>query len=132
MNVLYKDINFNMVVAGTNEYVYQQQALLNAFLYALGTIRRQRLFRPGYGSYLYNLLFETVNNDTAAKIRIEIYNTAERVENGLVGKVKVGISDITVAVTENLDGYVVGITPTYPEFGAGGASITFTVPAGTV
>jgi phage baseplate assembly protein W len=52
----------------------------------LGTIPGQRLFRPAFGSNLYNLLFEPMNNDTASSIRNTVILAIERWETRVVLK----------------------------------------------
>lgn len=94
----YKDLNFKMEIAGSNEFKEGQQAVINSVMFILFTLRRQIPMQPGKGSYLYKLLFEPVSDTTSNSIKQEIYATINDPNNELLGLVSVGFSDIVVTV----------------------------------
>lgn len=77
-SVAYKDVNIWMTSAAREEYVYQIDALRASLLHCIGTMKRSRLNRPGFGSNVPWLLFDPVDRVTASLIEIEIFEAAKQ------------------------------------------------------
>ena len=99
---VYSDPNLLLPAAGQNEIVTQGNVIVNALFMVLGTIRRQRLMQPAFGSYLYFLLFEPVSPVVAEQIHQEVFKTLTDPANGLLQVISVKYTDISVvAMTDH-------------------------------
>ena len=69
MAFVYSDINMYQNVYNMDELVFDEYSINQSIMTILGTIQGQRLFRPTFGSNIYNLLFEPMCQNTANALR---------------------------------------------------------------
>ena len=71
---VYSDVNLYIGVYSNDELTFDEYSINQSIMTILGTVPGQRLFRPAFGSNIYELLFEPMNQDTAAAIKNAIIN----------------------------------------------------------
>ncbi len=120
------DINYKLLRAGTDEIADQAKAVVNSVMYVLGTIRRQRVNRPSFGSYLYSMLFNEYSGKTANDIKVEIYQSISDGYNGLIGLVGCPFNNINVYVIGN-DKFQVELNLTLLTISSTTVTINFTL-----
>ena len=76
----YIDVNPRFGRSTSAELVYDVEAINSSIENILGTIPGERLFQPNFGSNIHTLLFEPINDDTAADILFEIVDAIENWE----------------------------------------------------
>lgn len=108
----YSDINLKFS-SEPEEFVYDIDAVIQAFLVLLGTPKRERWWRPEWGTYdLYKLLFEPFDIDTANQIAESIRAISESATNG---NIRIGIDGVSVKPIYESKTYDVTLRISVPE-----------------
>lgn len=108
----YSDINLKFS-SEPEEFVYDIDAVIQAFLVLLGTPKRERWWRPEWGTYdLYKLLFEPFDIDTANQIAESIRAISESATNG---NIRIGIDGVSVEPLYESKTYDVTLRISVPE-----------------
>lgn len=127
---LYSDINLSFSQQ-PEEFVYDMDAVVQAFLVLLATQKRRRWWRPEWGVYdLERLLMEPFDIVTADAIAEVIRSTTEVATNG---NVRILIDGVSVQPVYDSKTYVVTLRLTVPSLALKDQRVTFGLsrPSGT-
>lgn len=111
-NYTFSDVNLKFS-SSSEEFVYDLDAIVQAFLILLGTPKRERWWRPEWGTYdLQRLLFEPFDITTANQIAESIRAISESATNG---NIRLQISGVSVEPVYTTKTYNVWLTINVPS-----------------
>lgn len=90
----YEDINTEFLSTSGKPVVFDEEAVRQAIRRIITTRKGSRFFNRSFGSRIENLLFEPINELTAASIRSEVFLVLEIYEPRI--EIFYGSSDVTV------------------------------------
>jgi hypothetical protein len=113
-NYTFSDVNLQFSNQ-PDEFVYDIDAVIQAFLILLGTPKRERWWRPEWGTYsLEKLLFEPFDITTADQIAESIKSISESSTNG---NIRLIIDGVSVRPDYSTQTYEVNLRINVPELG---------------
>lgn len=118
-SIIFSDVNFFLSPADNYTLVYDEDSIKNSVLTILRTAKGSRPFQRNFGTSLLNLVFEPLNNLTAARIRTELFEAITSEEPRL------SITNLIVRVDENLDSYYVNLEGSIPRLNGRAFSLAF-------
>ena len=118
-NFVYSDLNLYHGTYNLDEMAYDEYSINQSIMTILGTVPGQRLFRPTFGSGVYNLLFEPMNANTAAAIKNSVIIAISRWETRIVIMNSIVYPDVANRV------YSVGLDYTVPTLQNKAATFSF-------
>lgn len=119
----YSDVNLDFD-SQPDEFIYDIDAVIQAFLLLLATSKRERWWRPEYGTYdLERLLFEPFDIVTADRIAESIRSTNELRTNG---NTRIEISGVSVQPVYDSQSYYTTLRISVPSLNAE-KSVSFTL-----
>lgn len=119
----YSDVNLDFNQE-PDEFIYDIDAVIQAFLILLATTKRERWWRPEYGTYdLERLLFEPFDIITADMIAESIRSTNELRTNG---NTRIEISGVSVQPVYDSQSYYTTLKISVPSLNAA-KSVSFTL-----
>lgn len=111
---MFSDVNIQFS-SQPDEFVYDIDAVIQAFLILLGTSKRERWWRPEYGTYnLERLLFEPFDITTADQIAESIKSISESASNG---NIRLTIDGVSVRPDYATQTYEVNLRINVPNIG---------------
>lgn len=124
-SVVYSDANLDVGVDSSLELVYNEDAINKSIVTILGTRRGTRVFRRGFGSYIYDLLFDPMDSATVTRIRREIIDAIERWEP------RISLEKTEVIPDYPEQQYFVELEYRIPALGNKTSSVTFNLSRGS-
>lgn len=106
MSITYCDleINFKKNVYGVVKNVYNANSVKQSIFTILQTRKGERVMRPDFGSNLYALLFQPMDDDTVSDIRYEVFNAISEWEDRVI------IEEIMITPYYAENQYVINMT----------------------
>ena len=120
--ITFKDVNAQFAVQ-QSEFVYEEDAAIQAFLILLSTPKGSRWWRPEYGTRrLLELLFEPFDDQTAEQLASVIQMTSDSNANGYSGVV---INKVDIQMDYGTSTYVVNLNIDIPALRVKGKAVSF-------
>lgn len=120
--ITFKDVNAQFAVQ-QSEFVYEEDAAIQAFLILLSTPKGSRWWRPEYGTRrLLELLFEPFDDQTAEQLASVIQMTSDSNANGYSGVV---INKVDIQMDYGSSTYVVNLNIDIPALRVKGKAVSF-------
>ncbi len=123
-NILYSDINLHVIENNQETLVKQADAINQNILVILATNFNSKWWRPRLGSNIERYLFEPMDQDTADKIKSEIFSTL--IDNG---EFRVNIQGVTVVPNYEEQYYYVELHYDVPSLNAKDIKFVFSAAA---
>jgi phage baseplate assembly protein W len=108
--------------SGSSEFVFDRDSVKQSILLILGTNKRTRFWRPGYGADIERLLFEPLDYTTANRLQANIINA---LTDRLHGDSRITISRIEVLPDIDNNQFYVNLLVDVPSLGLRHESIEF-------
>ena len=120
--ITFKDVNAQFATQ-QSEFVYEEDAAIQAFLILLSTPKGSRWWRPEYGTRrLLELLFEPFDDQTAEQLASVIQMTSDSNANGYSGVV---INKVDIQMDYGSSTYVVNLDIDIPALRVKGKAVSF-------
>lgn len=120
--ITFKDVNAQFATQ-QSEFVYEEDAAIQAFLILLSTPKGSRWWRPEYGTRrLLELLFEPFDDQTAEQLASVIQMTSDSNANGYSGVV---INKVDIQMDYDSSTYVVNLNIDIPALRVKGKAVSF-------
>lgn len=120
--ITFKDVNAQFATQ-QSEFVYEEDAAIQAFLILLSTPKGSRWWRPEYGTRrLLELLFEPFDDQTAEQLASVIQMTSDSNANGYSGVV---INKVDIQMDYASSTYVVNLDIDIPALRVKGKAVSF-------
>ena len=88
MTTIYSDVNADFGLSSRGELLLDINAINSSIENILSTVPGERVFLPEFGSNIWGLLFDPVNENTADTLLTLLTNAVERWENRVVVDVR--------------------------------------------
>ena len=106
--VIFSDVNPLVVDASPNEFIYNEEALIQSLITIFDTPVKSRPFRRTFGTMLERLLFDPIGVSTAQALSLNMRQAVEQWES------RISNFEASVIPDYELQGYYVECTFTVP------------------
>lgn len=124
-SVIYSDVNLDVNTESKLELVYNEDAISKSIVTILGTRKGTRVFRRSFGSYVYDILFDPMDDISVNRLRREIIDAIEEWEP------RIKLSNTEVLPDYDNQQYFVEMTYTIPTLGDRIISLNFNLSRGS-
>lgn len=123
-SVIYSDVNLDIGSESSLELVYNEDAINKSIVTILGTRKGTRVFRRNFGSYVYDILFDPIDDISVNRIKREIIDAISEWEPRIV------LTKTEVLPDYENQQYFVEMTYTIPALGNKVSSLNFNLSKG--